>query len=385
MKNLFAVAFREFKLVIKDSDLFLIIVLAPLFYTALYGAFYMDKLERKAPIVVIDEDNSLLSKEFIFKCDAHPMLQVTERTHDFEAAKQMLYKEDIYGIIYIPKDFEKHFKQLKGTTVRLYLNNTRFMISNDINRAVNEVKFSYDAKNTVELYERSGMPYEQAKNNAEPFQFEFRNIFNPAETYGKFLIPAVLLLVLQQVMLFGMGQSVSKEREDGTLLQAFQVAGKSISTLLFGKISLYWLSFTFLAFASSFVVINWFGIQMTGDKFFFVGILLLFFYTMSVFSFTLSTFFKKKVYAFVVLSATSYPFFLMTGYAWPHEATPLVIKIISYVSPGTPLMLMLPKIFHFSVGLADVSGAVICLAVQGIVYTFLAGVRLKILTKPANT
>ena len=384
MKNIFDVAFREFKLVIKDSDLFLIIVLAPLFYTALYGSFYMDKLERKAPVVVIDEDNSLLSKEFVFKCDAHPMLQVTDRTTDFEAAKQLLYKEEIYGIIYLPKDFEKNFKQMKGTTVRLYLNNARFMISNDINRAVNEIKFSYDAKNTIELYERSGMPYEQAKNNAEPFQFEFRNIFNAAETYGKFLIPAVLLLVLQQVMLFGMGQSVSKEREEGTLVHAWHVSGNNVFKLLFGKIVLYWLSFTFLAFASLMVVINWFGIQFAGNVVFFVAVLLLFFFTMSVFALTLSTFFKKKVYAFVILSATSYPFFLMSGYAWPHEATPLIIKMISYLIPGTPLMLMLPKIFHSSVAIANISGPIICLLIQAVVYTIFAGMRLHVLTKPAN-
>jgi ABC-2 type transport system permease protein len=341
----------------------------------------MNKLERKAPVAVIDEDNSLLSKQFIFDCEAHPMLHVQERLQDIDVAKKMLYREDIYGIIYIPKDFEKDIKTMRGATVRLYLDNVRFMISNDINRAVTEIKSAYDVKSAVAVYERNGLPYEQARNSAEPFRLDIHSIFNPAETYGTFLIPAVLLLVLQQIMLFGIGQSVAKEREENLLGEAYETSGNSILKIIFGKLAFHWLFFSLLSALSLFCAIDLFGIEFAGSKSLFFLFLLLFFFAMGAFAIAFGTFFKKKVYAFVVLSATSYPIFLMSGYVWPASSTPLFIRMLAVCSPGTTIMAAFSRLFYLNLNFNEVWSTAVVLLIQAIVFIIIAGFRFKVLLK----
>lgn len=384
MRNILSVAKREIGMIFRDFDLLLVVVLAPFFYTLLYGSFYMNKLERKAPVAVVDADHSLTSQQFVFDCEAHPMLQVKERLQDLAEARKLLYTEEVYGIIYIPKDFEKNLKTFKGATIRLYLDNARFMISNDINRALSEVKFSYDAKSAITVYEKSGLPYEQAKHNAEPFRFEIRSVFNPAETYGAFLIPAVLLLVLQQIMLFGIGQSVAKEREEGSLLHAYEIGGNSIINIVLGKLLVHWGFYSLLTVISFFSAIDLFGMQFAGDKVVFFFFILIFFFAMGAFSLALGTFFRKKAYAFVILSATSYPIFLLAGYAWPHSATPLLVQVLAVCSPGTTIMKALSRLFYLDITFTALAGTALILFVQAIIFIIIAGFRFQHLVKTAQ-
>lgn len=384
MKNVLETIRREIRLVFHDFDMLLIVVLAPFFYTILYGSFYTYKTEHKAPVAVVDEDNSILSKQFIFDCEAHPMLHIQERLQDINEARKLLYQEDVYGIIYIPKDFEKNIKTMRGATIRLYLDNVRFLISNDINRAVSEVKFANDAKSSIEVFERNGLPYEQARNMAEPFKFDIRSIFNPAETYGAFLIPAVLLLVLQQIMLFGIGQSVAKEREENRLPDAYATAGRNVFKMVLGKLIPHWLFFSVLAMLSLFCAIDMFGMEFTGNRNLFALFMLIFFFSMGSFSLAFGTIFRKKVYAFVALSATSYPIFLMAGYAWPHASTPLLVKAVAYCSPGTTIMTTLSRLFYLNMNFDEVWGCALILVIQAVVFFIIAGFRFKVLLKSAG-
>ena len=79
--------------------------------------------------------------------------------------------------------------------------------------------------------------------SAAPLRYEDVPMFNPAGGYGSFLIPAVLILVIQQTMLLGIGLSAGTVRESNptrSLVSPDEVQYSS-KQIIFGKALCYFL------------------------------------------------------------------------------------------------------------------------------------------------
>ncbi len=79
---------------------------------------------------------------------------------------------------------------------------------------------------------------------------EIKPMFNTTETYGDFLIPALLALILQQTLLMSIAETFAKERETKTLGTLFILSNKSIWGLMNGKSTFYFILFAAYSFSS---------------------------------------------------------------------------------------------------------------------------------------
>ena len=70
---------------------------------------------------------------------------------------------------------------------------------------------------------------------AEPISTEVRSLFNPGGYYGDFLLPGLLLLILQQTMLIGLAESIARERESNSLKQWLTDTHGNIFAAITGK------------------------------------------------------------------------------------------------------------------------------------------------------
>jgi ABC-2 type transport system permease protein len=52
----------------------------------------------------------------------------------------------------------------------------------------------------------------------------------------------------------------------------------------------------------------------------------------------IGSFFKSQLLCLQILAFSSYPIFLITGYAWPFSMLPVFIQVISSLLPTTPFM-----------------------------------------------
>lgn len=67
-----------------------------------YTFIYSNEVAREVPVAVVDHSKSALSREFIRNWDATASVDVVARCEDMEAARLLMYKKDIYGILEIP-------------------------------------------------------------------------------------------------------------------------------------------------------------------------------------------------------------------------------------------------------------------------------------------
>jgi ABC-2 type transport system permease protein len=377
----FAVLRREAILLSKDVNIRSIVLLAPFVYASFYTTIYVNKSEYKVPIAVMDMDRSVYSKEFIRKMDAHKIIHVNEILTDMNSIKDRIYKDDEQSVVIIPKDFENNIKSHKATTIKIYLNTVRFLVSNDLNKAINEVVGDYHKDIRMKILELSGYSIEQAKGMYDPLRVDLRNLYNPSEAYGDFILPGLLVIILQQILLIGLSESMAMEREKNLLGDLLATANGSNSAALLGKASFYlifFLAYSISAFSILFALLK---INFVGSFLLLMLFTVIFFIATIAICIFISSFFKKKIIAIQVMAFSTYPLFFLSGYIWPIQSVPFVLQKAAYAIPLFPYIKAFLGITQMDASFYELIPSfihLIILAVIGIIATY---IRIRYLFK----
>ncbi|MGA7723282.1 MAG: ABC transporter permease [Ignavibacteriaceae bacterium] len=376
-----AVLRREAIILSKDINLISIILLAPLFYASFYTSIYVNKSESKVPVAVMDMDRSVYSEEFIRKLDAHKIIQVNEILTDMNSIKDRIYQDDEQSVIIIPKDFESNIKSNRSVTIKIYLNTVRFLVSNDLNKAINEVVQNYHKDIKMKILEMNGYSIDQAKGMYDPLRVDLRNLFNPSEAYGDFIIPGILILILQATLLIGLSESMAREREKNLLGELLYTANRSNSAALLGKASFYMFFYMGYSIFYFTVIFSFFKINFAGSFFLLMLFTVIFFISIITSGIFISSFFKKKIIALQVIAFTTYPLFFISGYIWPIQSMPAALQNISYLIPLVPYFKAFLGITQMGASFSDLIPPFIHLCILAALGTILTYARIHFLLK----
>lgn len=381
VKNIFL---REMKLVSKDINIISIVLLAPIFYSLFYGTIYINKVERDLPVIILDNDNSGTSQKLTRYLDAHQMIKIQEVVPDFQTGINKINSNEAYGMIYFPKGFEEDIKLYKGATLKTYLNTSRFLVSNDINMAVNETVINFNSEIKLNFFEKAGYNYHQAKELIEPLKYDIHPLFNTTESYGDFLVPGILILIIQQTLLIGLAESFAKEREFNTTAVLYEMSGKNIFTLIHGKALLFGILYS--AFSFFFFTFNFwlFKINLTGSIVSLILFTCLLIASVTYLSIFLASFFERKIIAIQFLSLTTYPIFLLSGYSWPLQTMPVWLQYIAKLIPSTPYLSAYVRITQMGAGLQETMPEFIQLFCLTLFFYIITHIRLKSFINKTN-
>lgn len=380
MKEVFDIFKRELTNVSKDSSLFLILLFAPILYAFMYGSIYLNKGEEKVKLALIDNDGTAISRTLTEQFTSTPMIEIIPSS-DINDAQEKMYKGEVQGYFYIQSGFEKAILSQKQTNVNLVLNASRFLPSSDLLSTVTKVCLTVGAGVRKTYFNKQGMGEDESMKMTNPINMDYRPLYNSGMTYGAFLLPGLLAIILQQTLLIGVAAAFTSEREENKLLNLYQLSKQSISKMIFGKSLLYF--FAFMVFGLFFSIVNFsvFGVEIRGNYFDLAVISALFIATIIVFGMLIGSFFKTKLFAFQVLVFSSYPIFLITGYSMPYQALPKFVQILSDMLPTSPFLKTYISIVQSGGSLSDNLDSVIHLVILWIVFEFLLILRIKYLIK----
>lgn len=374
---------REARRISKDVNIITIILLAPILYVFLYGTFYINKTEENVKIVVVDYDHSEASREFIRKLDAHKSIEVAYIVPDFNEAQDLINKWKTFGVVYIDKDFGKKLDKFEQTKIKVSLNTSRFMVSNDINLAVNDVVIDMTSALRLKYYERLGYSFEQANELIEPFKAELRSLYNTSDTYGDFILPGILILILQQTLMIGLSESIAKEREENTIDEWYRASNSSIFVTMWGKSLFYY--FNYIAYSALFFS-AFFGmlkLHINGSIIALIILTLLFILSVIYITIFLSSFFKRKIIAVQTIAFTTYPIFFTSGYSWPSFTMPVYLQWFAQILPSSPYLDAMSRIVNKGATLADVKFQILHIAILAFISLIATRIRLKFLISSA--
>ncbi len=372
---------EEMKTVLADHSVLLTVLVAPLVYVFLMGNIYLNKEVRQIPFSVVDYDKTPTTLKLTRMLSADPKIKLMKTPNGYAEAKKEMYRLKIQGFLVFPKGFEKHLLKGEAADANLYLNTTRFLPSNDLNRAVNTVMMTVGSGIRLRHFAGKGLNEKYGMQLINPVMADVHPVYNATNNYGDYLLPGLLFLILQQTLLIGLGESFVRRRERGELTGILQKKGSGIAAWLGGSLGYYLLlyaTYVLFFFGVGFPVLD---IPLRGNRFALFTIALLFLMVVMVYTLLIASFSKKQIRIMELLAFTSYPLFLLSGYSWPVDAMPQPLQGLARLIPTTPMMDAVTKLCSEGTGWGPVSGDFRQLLLMLLISTLLLYGRITVLKK----
>lgn len=377
MKKLFLdiyyVWINELKVVFRDPAVILLLVIVPLLYPVLYAYLYNNEVVHEVKAVVVDESNSALSREFTRKVDGAADVNVVAHVANMEEAREMMRKKEVYGIILIPSSFSTDLNTNKQTRVILYSDMSSMLFYKAMMLTCTEVSLEMGAG--IRVQDMGYGTQEQDQSTMQAVDYEWVPFYNVSNGFASFLVPAILILVIQQTLLLGIGTLVGTHNDK----KRFTVASHTFSgrdihplKLTIGKGFCY----SMIYFVSSAWVLRvvpyLFGLPQIGSPETIAVFLFPYILAASFFAMTLSYFSSQREFIMLLIVFTSVPFLFLSGISWPWPAVPGPLKAIAYLLPSTPGIHGFVKINTMGASLSDVWFQYVMLWIHAVVYCVLA-------------
>ena len=333
--DLFYIWKQEFRTTFRDQGVLIFFVLVPLTYPLIYSFIYTNETVREVPAVVVDNSRSSLSREYLRKVDASPETSIVAYCADMEEAKLMLKDRKAYGIIYIPAHFSDDIVQGKQTQVSIFCDMSGLLYYKALLTANTNVSLAMNA--AIKMERAGNTTARQDEITAYPIEYEDVAIFNPTNGFAAFLIPAVLILIIQQTLLLGIGLSAGTAREHNQFKDLVPITRHYNGTLriVMGKGLSYFMVYSLVAVYILCVVPRLFSLNQIAIP----GVLTLFtlpYLTACIFfAMTASIAIRNRETCMLLFVFTSVPLLFLSGISWPGSAMPSFWRYFSYLFPST--------------------------------------------------
>lgn len=378
-RDAFRVFNEELKRLLHDDGVMIIFLAAGLGYPLLYNCIYHNGILEDTPVAVVDCSHSAESRRYIRKVDATRELRVARKCPDMAQAEDLMRRRKVNGVIYFPEDFGSNIVEGKVATLSIYADMSSFLYYKNLMMGANFVMLDEMEQIKIERYAAGGMSVQEISQLIEAIPYEENNPYNRTFSYTVFFLSAALLLIIQQVMFYGMILRAGTFREEGNSYFFPRADGGNMGAgrVLFGKSLVYWLFFMIIGIYIACIVPALFKFPQRGD-FVSIIILLLFFVTSCVFFATFwSSFFKRRETVLVTLLFLSPIVMFLTGFSWPVTAFPKFWRLFSFIFPTSFACPAFININTAGCSLLEVKDLILSLAVQAGIYCLLSSIILK--------
>lgn len=372
-KDIATIIMREFKTIGTSYAILLVLMGGIFVYGLLYNYMYEPNLIRDAPIAVVDQSHSALSREYTRLIDAAPQVKVYCNGDDFPEAKELMKKNEVIGIIYIPEDFETRVNRGDESIFVMYGTTNAFLyylaMQESSAGAMLELNKKYRPKMLVFLPQQDTQQITQSK----AITVVGTALYNHTEGYGSYLIPAVLMVIIFQTLLMVIGMISGDEKDSGSISQ---LPGKGFS---FGRMSGIIISKTFVycflyAFFSLFLLGLMpvvFSLPNIGNKYEIVMLMIPYLLATSFFGLAASVFYTDSETPLLMIAFFSVGLIFLSGVSYPLELMPWYWKASHFIFPAAPGTLAFVKINSMGATIADIRQEYITLWIQCAVYFIL--------------
>lgn len=333
--DLFYIWKDEVKNIFRDQGVLIFFVLVPLLYPLIYAFIYNNEVVRNVPAAVVDLSNTAMSRDYIRRIDATPDVEVKTKCSDLETAKQLIKEHEVYGVIYIPADFNDNLSRGEQSHVTLFCDMSGLLYYKSLLLANTDV--SLDMNKEIKIIKAGKTTKQEESLTTYPIEYKNVALFNPTNGFAAFLIPAVLILVIQQTLLLGIGLSAGTAREKNKFkdLVPFNKHYNGTLRIVFGKGLSYFMLYCLVCVYVLCVVPRLFRLNQLADPLTLVLFMLPFLLACIFFAMTASIAIRNRENCMLIFVFTSVPLLFISGISWPGSAIPDFWKFCSYLFPST--------------------------------------------------
>lgn len=373
----------EIKLILSDSGAILFFIVAMFMYSLLYTLGYEQETIRNLPVAVVDMDHSSLSRQFSRMADATEQLQVTCKPGSLKEAEQLFYDGSIKGVLLIPENFEKDILNGRRTNVTAYCDAGYFMLYKQVYAGAVYSSGTFGAAVEIKRLMAQGKTMEQAIDVEDPVKLSTYNLYIPSGGYGSFVMPGVIIVIMQQTLLIGIGMLGGTTREKRMFIKKYGIArhkGGNIKLVL-GKSFAYVSLYLFTALFSMVILHYWFSFPDKGHFLPIVILLIPYLLAVSFLGKAISMLFSQRVHSILFIVFLSPLVVFLSGISWPASSIPQGLYWFSHILPSGFMVPAYLRLRLYGAGLDSVKFEMGFILLQMIVYFVLACYVYKIAIK----
>lgn len=325
------VVLQEFRAIFTNVPVIVVVIVGSLLYAFLYPSPYKNNIVQSQKIVVVDNDNTVLSKELIFLVQSTAQVKVESITSSMKEAKKQLNQEIVYGILEIPAGFEAGVYRHIPVEVFYIANASYFLIYgaiiDGIHKGVEEIssdikirRLFYEGKSEVkdtDLIVRDSIP-----------------LFNPSIGYINYALAAILVFILHQTLIAGsaiLGATQNEQNLKG--IEGYWNKTGALKLVL-GRIFAFFCIYVVLFLLYFGFLFQLYEVNISANIVSFWCFSVMFILCCASFGTLLGLLLKHSALPTQIVLISSLPLIFMMGFIWPIELLPKPIAWAIHFVPA---------------------------------------------------
>lgn len=368
---------QEMKSLVHDEGVAIFFIVVPIFYPLLYSWAYNNEVVEEVPVAVVDMSHSATSRQFARQYDASPNVKVAYRCNDMLEARDLMEKQVVHGFVVIPTDFDNCINRMEQAHISVFCDMSLMLTYKAIFSTATSVVQDMNANIQVAVSsmlqpDAVAPTARQETVQTHPLDFDEVQLFNPTGGYGSFIIPAVLMLIIQQTLVLGIGLSAGTARENNRYKDLVPINRHytQISTIIFGKSMCYFMVYIVMAAWLTLAVPKIFHFTSLFPPRDLLHLMLPYLLACIFFGMFVSCIVRYRENVMLLVVFASVPMLFLSGVSWPQSAIPSYWQGFSWLFPSTFGVRAFVRMNSMGATLADVREEYICLWLQMLAYFF---------------
>lgn len=336
MKDVIRIWKQEYKNIFADWGVLLIFFGAILIYPFFYPIPYSNEVLKDVPIAVVDLNRSQLSRNLIRMTDANEFVNVYSKPLTLAEAKKQFFNGKIYGVLLIPDDFSKKILSKEQAQVVIYTDASYFLFYRQVSTGIFHSTGTMSAGIEIQRMLAKGYTADQAIAVRDPLPLIAYPLYNRSGGYATFVVPAILIIILQQTLLIGIGMlgGTAREKSSKHYLLSDLKSKRGLKIVL-GKTGAYFSIYMIHALYFFGVLFRIHQFPQRAELWQLLVFIVPFILSVIFLGIALAGLFRNREISIMVLLSTSVPALFLSGFSWPPEAIPAVMRYFSYLLPST--------------------------------------------------
>jgi ABC-2 type transport system permease protein len=365
-QRILAMARKEVIQIRRDPRSLLIIIAMPLLQLFTYG--YAVNLDVKhIPLCVYDRDGTQTSQDLLKRFQATDYFDVRYVSPNYREVVRHIDDGACTVAIVVPSQFSEHLRANGQTTVQALLDASDSNTANIGMGYATSIVQAYSSNLQVEWQQRHGLG-----GAAPDITFQPRTWFNEDLESMSNIIPGVMALVMAVVGAFLTSLTIAREWERGTMEQLISTPVDKLEIEI-GKLLPYFVIGMADTALCAGMAVWWFGVPFRGSWTVMFTCSMLFLIVVLALGYLISVAAKSQLAASqLALVATFLPAFLLSGFIFPIEQMPLVVRWITLILPARYYVSILRNVFLKGTPVSFMAGQITALVVLAVVAITLA-------------
>ncbi len=319
----YAMAHKEVMHIQRDPQMLVFALGMPVVLIFLFGYAVSFDIER-IPLVVVDQDHSAESRALVEKFTASDTFRVVARRQDPKRVETLFRSSSAKAALVIPPGYGRQLRRGENAEAQLLLDGADNTTASIALGYATAVSLAASREQMEKVIGEIDMPLE----------VRVRTFFNPRLKSAVFIVPGLMVVILVMVAVMLTALTIAREYERGSMEQLFATPVGRLEVIL-GKLVPYFLIGLLQVLLVLSLGVTFFDVPVQGSVFLLFGLSSLFLLAMLMQGLVISVITRNQMVASQVAAISTFlPALLMSGFIFPVENMPLLLRGIAAAMPA---------------------------------------------------